>query len=89
MDSPSKVLNYMFSISGSAELTPPNPDLEPDFAQVYKGPRPANGVGLYGSRKEVLQKEIILEPDDQKGIIVARAYENESGDLVHTWEWKF
>lgn len=87
MNTPRDILEYMFSIQGSAELTPPSLELEPDMAETFSGPRPANGVGLYGRRMKVLPKEIIIEANEDS--FTATAFDNETDEKLHSWSWSF
>ena len=90
MDSPSKVIGYVTSPIGSAEFTPPSKELEPDFADYYRGPRPGKGVGYSSAPKPIgiLPKEILLSADDKAQKIYADAYHNTT-QPIHRWQWPF
>lgn len=90
LDSPSKIVEYMFSTMGSAELTPPNENTEPGMASAYKGPRPANDIWLQSSDKEAnefFKKHLMLTPDDGRNVIIAEGYRENDDDPFFTWEW--
>ena len=89
MNTPSKVVNYITSTSGSAELWPPSLEFEPDAAAYYKGPRPADGVGFSKgpALQGVFDREIVLIADDSNNIVITKAYIKGQNEPVFTWEW--
>lgn len=91
MSTPSSVVGYITSTSGSAELWPPSLELEPDAAAYYKGPRPANGVGLSNgpAKRGVFEREIILIADDSNNMVIAQAYVSGQSEPVYIWKWSF
>ena len=89
LNTPSSIVDYITSTSGSAELWPPSLGLEPDAAAYYKGPRPADGVGLSKgpSKRGIFEREIILSADDSKSLVVAEGYVSGQSEPVYTWKW--
>lgn len=90
LDTPTKIVEYMFSTAGSAELTPPNEATEPGMASAYKGPRPANGIWLQSSDKdanEFFKRHLMLTPVDERKVIIADAYRENDEEPFFTWEW--
>lgn len=91
LKSPSEILEYMFSVQGSAELTPPSPELEPDAASMYRGPRPSDKVWIQSAEKdrnEFFEEHLLLSADDAQGLIVAEAYKAKADEPFYRWEWK-
>lgn len=87
---PSRVLEYIFSTAGSAELTPPNPDTEPSAAAAYKGPRPSPTVWLQSAERErnpMFKEHLLLAADDERGTIAAEAYKEDEEEPFYTWEF--
>lgn len=90
LDTPSALISYMTSTQGSAELTPPHPELEPDMASVYKGPRPGDSVSIRAqgaSRVEFFKKHLFLSPEDDRGVVIAEAFRDEEEEPFFRWEW--
>jgi len=91
MDAPSKVVGYMFSTIGSAELVPPHPEMEPDAAAHYHGPYPGEDTGLSDAYnpQAFSAKQLVLVADDAAQVIRARAYRTGEEIVLHEWEWPF
>ncbi|WP_238549133.1 hypothetical protein [Acaryochloris marina] len=90
LETPSEIVNYMTSTAGTAELTPPSEEYEPDAASQYKGPRPAQTVWVQSAqqpRNDFFQKHLILSADDSAGVIVANAYRKDGNEPFFTWKW--
>ncbi len=90
LKTPSKIVTYMTSTAGTAELTPPSEEYEPDAASQYKGLRPAQTVWIQSTqtpRNELFQKHLVLSADDQNGLIIANAYRQNESQPFYTWEW--
>ena len=87
---PTEILQWMCSTQGSATLTPPHPELEPDAAAHYAGPRPSDEAAWRCARRVHSPRyEIVVQADDTAGRIIAAAFDN-AGDgfgPVHVWEW--
>lgn len=89
-DSPIAIVQWMCSTAGSATLTPPNPELEPDMAAAYRGPRPSPRAAWRCARRVHSPRyEIVVQADDVDGRVIAAAFDNEGGGFgpIHVWEW--
>lgn len=90
LSTPSKLLEYMFSTAGSAELTPPSRELEPGLASAYNGPRPAEGIWIQSGEddfNEFFDRHLLLLANDSKKTITAEAYKADADDPFYRWEW--
>lgn len=89
-DTPRSILQWMCSTSGSATLTPPLPEYEPDMAAAYTGPRPSPDVPWRcAKRMRSPRYEIVVQADDTDGRIIAAVFDNEGEGFgpIHVWEW--
>ncbi|MCH8978396.1 MAG: hypothetical protein IH945_04030 [Armatimonadetes bacterium] len=85
---PSEMAGYVASTMGKAEIIPPIPEFEPDAAEFYRGPRPAEGVWFGGRAFHDIWYEhfILLWGDDEKGVVVLDAYRKGETEPFYTWE---
>lgn len=89
-DRPTTILQWMCSTAGSATLTPPSPEYEPDMAAVYRGPRPSeNCAWRCGKRAHMPRYEIVVQANEADTHLIAAAFDNEGEGFgpVHVWEW--
>lgn len=90
LNTPSSIISYITSTQGSAELMPPDPELEGDAAAGYRGPRPARGIWIQGDtkRNEFFERHLVLVADDARGVIIAEAFDIEDDEPFYRWEWE-
>jgi hypothetical protein len=92
LNSPSAMITYITSTAGSATITPPDPEYEPDAAEAYRGPRPSEDVWIQSDKiplNSFFKKHLVLSSSDAEGLILAKAYKEGSIEPFFVWEWQF
>jgi hypothetical protein len=82
-----ELAEWLVSAQGSAEYIPPSPEFEPQAAERYRGPRPADGVAIWEKHHDVgsFGHFIIVSSDGEH--IVLDAFRND-GSLTPFFTWR-
>ncbi len=84
----SDIANYLTSAQGSAEYWPPSKEYERDAAENYQGPRPGDGVGVWGKpwADSPFPHHIIITSNDTKNVVILSAFKKGATSSFFKWE---